>query len=583
MPQQIDQMNYPAAYAPISQGISNIGHDVGALTQAVVDPIVAKHRNNQQTQIAYAQLKDSLGDHADEAGIDINSLAPQKDEPAQAYAQRIAPHVSAIVGRLTEKGVDPNHLQSLLLNNGGTYDQFKGYLDQFKVQQFKKEATATPQPVPGLPPIGDATAGMPTVKNSGVAEQEGYGNANQRFLSSVPTESAMEQSVTPIGSPEERRAKDMSGVSAFPQNLEAMQTAAMREAPPQAMDRPAPYAKGMQSTAESMNVEGMKPVQDIIGRQRNVESGIGYLDQPTQSAPEYLATQAAEGSDLSGAPKEISSAMIAQKRADVQNSSPELTDVQKELAEWAVKNNQPFSSVLGGLGFGSKNIDRLGLKNYMIQYGRSIGKEYNDVEAQAALTGARTSASQYAQTNPEIQTRKIGAQARGQTAKTINNQRAAAQRALSTFDDALNQYSGNYEQIPQWMYRDLASDYAKILQATGQIAEGSVDKVMQASLQGDLKRAWNYATGEQVTTAPSGVLKLMHDRIRALGTDLDKQYYNQVQGENLPITSDESTNPLAPIPVKPPAASGAIDKLKAKAAGGDPKAQSYLKSKGIAW
>jgi hypothetical protein len=145
---------------------------------------------------------------------------------------------------------------------------------------------------------------------------------------------------------------------------------------------------------------------------------------------------------------------------------------------------------------------------------------------------------------PDIQSKQIEQQARGNTAKTLNNQRAAAQRAISTFDDALSQANGKYENIPQWMYRDLASDYAKILVASGQIAEGSVDKVMQMSAQGKIAGMWNYLTGDTKTTAPQKVLQLMHDRIKALSTDLDKQYSNQVQGTNIPVNSDQATNPL---------------------------------------
>jgi hypothetical protein len=165
------------------------------------------------------------------------------------------------------------------------------------------------------------------------------------------------------------------------------------------------------------------------------------------------------------------------------------------------------------------------------------------IEKEAKKTYATTLASQNAQLDPGIVERKIDKQARGVTAGTLLKQRMAAQRAISTFKDSLNQF-GKYENIPQWMYRDLASDYAKILQATGQIAEGSVDKVMQLSLSGNVVGLWNFLTGDTKTTAPHKVLKLMYDRINALRVDLDKQYYNQTKGENIPINSDEGTNPF---------------------------------------
>jgi hypothetical protein len=171
------------------------------------------------------------------------------------------------------------------------------------------------------------------------------------------------------------------------------------------------------------------------------------------------------------------------------------------------------------------------------------------IGGQASLTHAKAMAQQ----SPDVQAAKVEAQARGQSAKTLNNQLQAAQRAVSTFKDALNKY-GQFENIPQFLYRDLASDYAKILMATGQIAEGSVDKVMQASLAGDIVKAYNYATGDTKTTAPQKVLQLMYNRISGLQTDIEKQLSNQVSGGNMPISSDASTapeNPLSPTPAKP--------------------------------
>jgi hypothetical protein len=64
------------------------------------------------------------------------------------------------------------------------------------------------------------------------------------------------------------------------------------------------------------------------------------------------------------------------------------------------------------------------------------------------------------------------------------------------------------------------------------------------SAQGKIAGMWNYLTGDTKTTAPQKVLQLMHDRIKALSTDLDKQYSNQVQGTNIPVNSDQATNPL---------------------------------------
>jgi hypothetical protein len=160
----------------------------------------------------------------------------------------------------------------------------------------------------------------------------------------------------------------------------------------------------------------------------------------------------------------------------------------------------------------------------------------------------QTGANERAKLAPDIVSGKIEKTARAQTATVLDKQRMAAQRAISTLDDAYNKSQGNYDNIPEWMYRDIASDYAKILVSTGQIAEGSVDKVMQKSAKGAIVQLWNWGTGDTKTTAPGKVLSLLHNRIKALNTDLDKQYNNQVTGQNNEVNSDESTNPLKPIP-----------------------------------
>lgn len=366
MPQQFSEMNYPAAYAPISQGIRNVGQSLGATTQAVVDPLVARYRNNQQTQITYAQLNELFGDLSDEAGVDINSLAPQKDEQANAYKQRVAPSVALFINNLTEKGFDPNQFSSAIAQGNVSYDTFKGFIDQHKYGQFKKAATATPQPVPTRS-FGDVSAANPTVQKTGIAEQEGYGNANQRLLSSVPTELSMEQAVAPIRTPEQARAEDQKKVSSFPQTLEAMQSTVMQEAPPQAMDRPAPYAKGMQRTAEEMNVEGFKPVQEIIGRQRNVEAGRGFLENPSQTTPEFLASQAAEGSDLTGAVEPIGKAIRGE--SDFGLNEREQTEIERHNRAMEEISAAKASQSRSGITLNALTPDELVALNRAVQNG----------------------------------------------------------------------------------------------------------------------------------------------------------------------------------------------------------------------
>ena len=211
--------------------------------------------------------------------------------------------------------------------------------------------------------------------------------------------------------------------------------------------------------------------------------------------------------------------------------------------------------------FGQKGQKR----ENIIATAMKINPKFSPSSQMIAYGGEQSHAKAAAQLRPDVVSGKVGQQARGGTARQLNMQRQAAQRATSTFDDALKNSGGKYENIPTWMYRDLAMDYAKILTLSGQIAEGSVDKVMQASAQGKLKELWNYTTGDTKTTAPQKVLELMHQRIKSLGVDLDKQYYNQVQGQNMPITSNSATNPMKTTGIPTSGAKGNAPTLSTRA------------------
>jgi hypothetical protein len=238
----------------------------------------------------------------------------------------------------------------------------------------------------------------------------------------------------------------------------------------------------------------------------------------------------------------------------------------RKLAEYFVDNNVPLDLAYSTYsGFSGKSGKRDALLSTMIDIANEKGIAYDPGDAKAGFAekvskgqrlgalsndvitkeGDLTHTRAMANLSPDVQTGKIEQQARGQTSKTLNTQRMAAQRALSTFDDAYDRLTNKHENIPDWMYRDLASDYAKILVSSGQISEGGVDKIMQKSAKGAIVNIWNYATGDTKTTAPEKVLTLLHDRIKALNTDLDKQFYNQTKGENITVNSDESTNPLS--------------------------------------
>lgn len=159
--------------------------------------------------------------------------------------------------------------------------------------------------------------------------------------------------------------------------------------------------------------------------------------------------------------------------------------------------------------------------------------------------GELTHTRAMAQMAPDVTEAKVDRQARGQTAKTINIQRQAAQRAISTLDDAKELGGGKYENIPEFMYSDLALDYAKVMSPGGQVGVELMNEIKQKSGKAALVGVYNWISGDTKTTAPEQVLSLLHDRLKALKTDLDKQYYNQLKGENIPVNSDEATNPLS--------------------------------------
>jgi hypothetical protein len=156
------------------------------------------------------------------------------------------------------------------------------------------------------------------------------------------------------------------------------------------------------------------------------------------------------------------------------------------------------------------------------------------INSAAQKSSATAGASERARLAPDIQTGKIEQQARGGTAKVLNNQRQAADRLISSMDQSLTKY-GSYERVPAWMYRDFAMDYAKLLLAGGQIGESAVDEVMQKTAKGEIVGAWNFLTGDTKTTASTDVLRLMHDRAKTLKTDLDIQYENQRTGKENPL------------------------------------------------
>lgn len=281
---------------------------------------------------------------------------------------------------------------------------------------------------------------------------------------------------------------------------------------------------------EMAKIASKKNGQDTLVEAKNWKDT--FLNDPTSRAMVQLyatghMSEAEAMAKVPGFNKQSGPARLALTQAAIELNPPQYDDTGKQIG-----------------GFDPKGFS-LG-RTAETSHARKSGSLSPDIiQKEGEKAGVVAGASERARLAPDIVSGKVEKSARTQTAAVLDKQIMAAQRAVSTFDDALDK-AGDYQNIPGWMYRDLASDYAKVLQSTGQLAEGAVDKVMQKSLKGDIVGAWNYATGDTKTTAPQDVLRLMHDRIKALNTDLQKQYWNQAKGTNLPINSDESTNPLRP-------------------------------------
>ena len=172
-------------------------------------------------------------------------------------------------------------------------------------------------------------------------------------------------------------------------------------------------------------------------------------------------------------------------------------------------------------------------------------------EKKVQLAGSRAGATARAIQAPDIQSSKIDLAARTGTAKILNNQDVAAKKALGMFEKALEEgkaNGGGYANIPKWMYRDLASDYATLMQmGMGKISEGSTDKVQQWTVQGNVVDLWNGVTGNTHTTEPFKVLELMHNRIKELKNNIDSQLKANIQK---PIVEHGDKPPEPPAPPK---------------------------------
>jgi hypothetical protein len=118
----------------------------------------------------------------------------------------------------------------------------------------------------------------------------------------------------------------------------------------------------------------------------------------------------------------------------------------------------------------------------------------------------------------------------GAGGRQLLTQRAAAHRMLQTLEESKDAETGQYKNVPEWLYGDIALDYAKLLVPSGSPGVEMMKEIKQRSLHGDYQGAINYVFGNQGTTPPDKVLALLHERAKQLSTTLDAQYTNIAQG-----------------------------------------------------
>ena len=235
---------------------------------------------------------------------------------------------------------------------------------------------------------------------------------------------------------------------------------------------------------------------------------------------------------------------LTDKKNQPQNGG-ELPPEQKSLAEWAVDHNQPFSSVLGGLGFGSKNINRLGIKNYMVEYAKSKGIPWTDTGAQVALTGGKTGASQRAQLAPDIIGGKAEKGAAEQSAKQ-NQQVIDAAMKSNTLLKPLMQQDGSLSTkgLSPANVGELFISTAKLLNATGQLSNEQLATVSQPTLAGDAAKLTQYFGHQFGGATTEQVLMNMYHLIQREGMQAQKAVQSATSG------SAQDFTPLTPAPAK---------------------------------
>lgn len=232
----------------------------------------------------------------------------------------------------------------------------------------------------------------------------------------------------------------------------------------------------------------------------------------------------------------------------------DIPEWQKKYVEEMVRGNEPLEVMFGNLGFSGRNVNRMGLRAYAVEYAKNNNIPWTPTGASAKRRYALTRASQFAQTDPDIFSRKISKQIRGLSGSRLAMQAQAAERAIATLKESRDPETGTYKDISNPIYTDLMADFAKILMPSSSIGIEMIKEVKQGSLRGDLVGAWNFLAGKTETTAPQEVLDMLLDRFEMLNGVLNKQLQDQIIGggptgipspDKPKTTPEESTGPAS--------------------------------------
>lgn len=170
-----------------------------------------------------------------------------------------------------------------------------------------------------------------------------------------------------------------------------------------------------------------------------------------------------------------------------------------------------------------------------------LGTTDKYIKAAAKKTGATTTASQMAQTTPEIQGRKAVGSGLMQTAKTQQNKVAAANAAMIALPDKDENGLYKVDEITPQIATELAMAQARLISPTGQISENQVQELKQGTLDEKLARAAGFF-GYSLPGTTQLNLANIEKMIKREGALAQKQSETIAQGKQIEFTDGKKPN-----------------------------------------